>query len=141
MHTTPYRQSADNPPRGTGRKQGERSRWGSRREETAGMSTGYASPPSCRWATPRRDVDGFCLATTISMGYTSPVCRRAMPRNFHCDGLHLTGRSTGICLAASISWGFIIHVTGPSTGYDHGTACVWGLYARRVLCCLEASKK
>ena len=48
-----------------------------------------------------RDVDGFCLATTISMGYTSPGCRRAMPRHFHFDGLHLTGRSAGICLAAS----------------------------------------
>ena len=103
----------------------------------------YAPPPSSRWATSHRDVGGFCLATIIPMCYTSPGCGRVMPRHHHFDGLytspghrrvlprhlrfdglHLTGMSTGICLAGSISWGFIIHVTGRSTG----------LYARRVLC-------
>ena len=104
-----------------------------------GMSTGYASPPSCRWATPRRDVDGLCFAASISMGYTSPGSRRAMPCHLHFDGLHLAGMSTGytspppfrwatpdrdvdgLCLAAFISMGFIVHLTGPSTDYAPST--------------------
>ena len=40
----------------------------------------HACAPSFRWSTPRRDVDGLCLAVSISMGYTSPGCRRVMPR-------------------------------------------------------------
>ena len=40
-----------------------------------------------------------CLCTTISMVYTSPGCRRIMPRRLHFDGLHLTGMSEGYALA------------------------------------------
>ena len=40
----------------------------------------HACAPSFRWSTHRRDVDGLCHAVSISMGYTSPGCRRVMPR-------------------------------------------------------------
>ena len=44
----------------------------------------------------RRAIAWLC---TISMVYTSPGCRRIMPRRLHFDGLHLTGMSEGYASA------------------------------------------
>ena len=65
-----------------------------------------------------------CLATIISMVYTSPGRRRIMPRRLHFDGLHLTGMSEGYASD---------HLTGMAKGgntygRNDNNACslVWG---------------
>ena len=40
-----------------------------------------------------------CMCTIISMVYTSPGCRRIMPRRLHFHVLHLTGVSEGYASA------------------------------------------
>ena len=57
-----------------------------------GMSTEYASQPPFRWAPPPRDFDELCLATVISMGYTSEGCRRVTSphrRAVGAEGAHI----------------------------------------------------
>ena len=61
-----------------------------------------------------------CLATIISMVYTSPGCRRIMPRRLHFDGLHLTGMSEGY---ASAHLGMA--EGGNTSGPNDNTPALW----------------
>ena len=79
-----------------------------------GMLTGYASPPSLRWCSPRRNVDGVCIAASISMGSTSPGCRRVMPRHHQFNGQHLGCRLVLCLRRMGGPWGPKVPTLGPN---------------------------